>query len=476
VATSTAVGRIAAILALVGVLIIVLLLIFGGGDKYKVTAEFENASQLVNGNIVSVAGVSAGKISEIKLGDDGQALVEMEVSDEYAPLRQGTTATIRSQSLSGIANRYVELDMPPEDAAGAEIESGGTIAQVDTVSEVDLDQFFNTLDEPTIQGFKRVIKGFSRSYDGIGPQANKGFEYLNPFLSTSRRVFGELNRDQRAFERLIVDSSSLTSALAERGPDISQLVGNLNRMMGALGRRDTELAASIAALPPFMRQANTTFVNLRAALEDLDPLVNASKPAARKLRPFLAELRLASRDLVPAIRDLDAIVSQPGADNDLVELTQLQIPLAEIGVGPVNRNGASRPGALPASRQALDDSLHQLAFFRPYTPELVGWFDDFGHSGAYDVNGEMGVINTSFAFFSLINLGLPFDTPDAVQASLEAILRTNQRQRCPGANERPQTDPTGSIPFQPGGAQDPFQAGGQLDCDPDQHAGGIAEP
>ena len=29
-----------------------------------------------------------------------------------------------------------------------------------------------------------------------------------------------------------------------------------------------------------MRQANTTFVNLRAALDDVDPLVDASKPAA----------------------------------------------------------------------------------------------------------------------------------------------------------------------------------------------------
>ena len=41
--TSSAVGRIAAILALVGAVIVVLLLVLGGGSTYTVTAQFENA-------------------------------------------------------------------------------------------------------------------------------------------------------------------------------------------------------------------------------------------------------------------------------------------------------------------------------------------------------------------------------------------------------------------------------------------------
>ena len=111
--TSTAVGRIAAILALIGALVVVLLLAFGGGSSYKVTAEFENASQLVKGNTVAVAGVSVGKVDEIKLADDGQAEIVMKIDDPaYEPLKSGTVATVRSQSVSGVANRYVELQMP----------------------------------------------------------------------------------------------------------------------------------------------------------------------------------------------------------------------------------------------------------------------------------------------------------------------------------------------------------------------------
>ena len=265
-----------------------------GPEPYKVTATFANAGQLVSGNEVVVGGARTGTVEEVELGPTNEALVTFTVADEYAPLKRGTTATVRSYSLSGIANRQVQLTLPAENQAGTEIPSGGSLEQSETVSEVDLDQIFNTLDPETVEDFKHVIQGFERSYDGVGPQANRGFKYLNPFLSTSRRVFSELTYDERSLERLIVDASQLSGALAERAPDLEALIGNLNLMMGALGRQKLALAESVAKLPNFMREANTTFVNLRAALDDVDPLVDASKPAAKKLQPFFAELR--SRD------------------------------------------------------------------------------------------------------------------------------------------------------------------------------------
>ena len=35
--------------------------------------------------------------------------------DDYAPLRRGTRAIVRQASLSGVANRYVDLQLPPGD-------------------------------------------------------------------------------------------------------------------------------------------------------------------------------------------------------------------------------------------------------------------------------------------------------------------------------------------------------------------------
>ena len=329
---SSIIGRVAALVALV-VAVLAVVLLLGGGDDYTVTAEFENAGQLVKGNQVVVGGSAVGTVNEIELGDDGQALVTFSVNDDYAPLQRGTVATIRSPSLSQIAGRQVQLTLPPSSEKRDPIEDGGTLTQSETVSAVDLDQLFNTLSPKTINDFKHVIKGLATSYEGVGPQANKGLHYLNPFLSTSRQVFAELNSYQAAFENLIVDTSQLSGALAERAPDISALVANLNRMMNAIGDRKERLAEAVSLLPNFLRESNTTFVNLRAALDDLDPLVDASKPVAIRLRPFLATLRAASADAVPTIRDVSAILRRRGDANDLVELTRMQPALAKAAVG-----------------------------------------------------------------------------------------------------------------------------------------------
>jgi phospholipid/cholesterol/gamma-HCH transport system substrate-binding protein len=473
VPTSTVVGRVAAVLALIGAVVVALLLVLGGGSPYTVTAQFVNASQLVTGNNVNVAGAPVGSVKEISLSDDGQALVEMEISDDaYAPLPQGTHATIRSQSLSGIANRYVDLALPAEEERGKTISDGGTITQAETTSEVDLDQLFNTLDRETVGSIKRVIRGFARAYEGVGPQANRGFYYLNPFLSTSRRVFSELNSDQANLDSLVVDAAGLTSTLAQKSPEISQLVANLNGMLGTIGQEQRSLASAVAQLPDFMRQFNTTAVNLRAALDDVQPLVNASRPVARKLQPFTKRLRGFSRDAVPTVRNLNGIIKAPGPANDLIELIRLQDPLAEIGVGPVNRNGASRPGALPASADSLRDSLPQLSTLRAYSPELTGWFDDFGHSGFPDAFGGIGRISTTLNTFTVGPpsggvpcsdleelLKIPLGTsicqtldPSELAASLPGI---KYLRRCPGANER-------------GFSEEQLTQGGTVDCDPSQ--------
>ncbi len=485
---STVVGRIAAVVALVVVAVALVFIFSGNGDEYTVTAEFENASQLVEGNEVVIAGASVGTIKTIELAPNGGALVTFTVSEDFAPLRRGTTATVRSPSLSQIAGRQVQLTLPAEGdsqqsypggatAAGDEIENGGTLSQQETVSAVDLDELFNTLDARTIRNLKKVIKGFEVSYDGVGEQANKGFKYLNPFLSTSQRVFGELNRDERALEALIVDGSKLSGALAERAPDLTQLITNLNRFQGALANEKENLATAVAEFPDFMRQANTTFVNLRATLDDVDPLVDASKPVAIRLNPFFKEFRGAAANAVPTIRDLDHLVFRPGPANDLVDLNRLQPAVTEAALGTGSPTCAENPndpsdlesaadgdftqGAFGEQICALKDGRPPTAFLRAYTPELVAWFDDFGHSGTLDANGGIGRIATNFNSFTA-------PAPNALPGVLPNILANpitpeqqfssitqDQRQRCPGANER-----------NPGDGSTPFTEDGTLDCDP----------
>ena len=415
--------RILAVAGIALAVVLVALLLFGG-PSYRVKATFLNAGQLVPGNEVQVGGVTVGTVDEINLTPAGSAEVTFSIDDEgYTPLRRGTEAVIRPSSISGIANRIVDLHLGPDD--GEEIDDGGQIGTESTTSAVELDQLFALFDPRTRDAAQDFIAGQARALRGGGEDLRRGVRYLNPALSTGARLFGELTRDERLLRRFLVDSSALVTALAERRQDLTGVVSNLNTTFGALGSQQAALAESVALLPPFLRRANTTFVNLRAALDDVDPLVDAAKPVARRLQPFLDDARVFARDAEPTVRDLSRTIQSPGGTNDLIELLGTFPPLARTALDTRTINGAPRRGAFPETSTALRAAAPTIAQGRPYTPELVGWFDDFSNTGAYDA---LGGFSRAWLNFSEILYG--------------AGPKLRQFRRCPGANEEPASDGT----------------------------------
>ncbi len=61
--------------------------------------------------------------------------------------------------------------------------------------------------------------------------------------------------------------------VSERGNQLSSAVSNASTAFGAIASQNVALDSTLQELPPVLRQSNTTFVNLRAALDDLEPLV-----------------------------------------------------------------------------------------------------------------------------------------------------------------------------------------------------------
>ena len=110
----------------VAVVVIALVVALSGAGGYTVHARFVSASQLVKGNEVKVSGITVGSVQDVALTDDGQADVTLKIAEDgYHPLRRGTRAIIRQASLSGVANRYVDLQLGGADQP--DIADGGTL-------------------------------------------------------------------------------------------------------------------------------------------------------------------------------------------------------------------------------------------------------------------------------------------------------------------------------------------------------------
>ena len=317
------------------------MLLFGGGDGVKYTLMFQTGGQLVPGNQVLVAGQPVGTVDSIDLTDDNQAAIAVTMQQ---PLREGTAALIRTTSLSGVANRYISLTPGPNNAP--EIEPDSTISGDDTTSPVDIDQLFNIFRAREREALQKFIEGNATVYAGKGELANRAYKFLNPALSTSTQLFTELSSDSAALSRFLVSGSQTFHALADRREDLSSLIVTANQTLGAIASRNEDLDRSLAAFPETLRQLNTTQVNLRTTLDDLDPLVQASYPATRHLAPFLRKLALVSNQSTPVFSKLADITHLPGANNDLADT------LNEL---PTTKKKGKK--ALPDASQALDDSI-----------------------------------------------------------------------------------------------------------------------
>ena len=433
-----------ALLALVVAVVLAILLLFGGSDGHRYTFLFQTGGQLVPGNEVLIAGQPVGTIDSIDLTEDSQAAVEVTLDE---PLTEGSTAIVRSTSLSGVANRYISLTMGPDNAE--EHPEGATITGEDTTAPVDLDQLFNVFRNKQRESLQKFIEGNATVYADRGKLANRAYKFLNPALNSSERLFAALSNDSVALERFLLEGSRTFGALAERRDDLASLVANGNTALAAIAAENESLDRSLAALPPTLRQANTTFVNLRAALDDLDPLVAASKPATKDLAPFLSRLRSVARASNPVFADLAPVISNPGAANDLND-TLIELPT-------VKKRGAK---ALPRAVEAMDASQENIAFLRPYTPDLLAWLAKFGQATAYyDANGHYARVMPAAA-----NV---FDFNE-VTNELDPIYNDSSQQfdpidfgifrRCPGGAVQPAPD-----------GSSPFLDDGRLtgDCDPD---------
>ncbi len=358
------IARAAAVGALVVAIIAVGVLMFGGGGGTEYTVRMQTANQLVTGNQVRVGGLAVGEVTDIKLSEDNQADIKVTINEDFAPLRRGSSITVRQESLPSVANRYLSLHPGPNN--GEEIPDGGLLDADETTNVVDLDQLFNTLDPKARKGLQGVLRGFGTWYVGQSDNLQDTFKYLAPSLGNLSKVMGELARDQKTFESLIVNSAKATGAIASRRDDLAELVTNGAGFARALGQENEGLDQTLAALPDVLEEGSDTFRNLRSALVPLNELTDVSKPQIKGLAPFLHRFAHLFGTMRPTFADLRRLVNEPGSQNDSVDLMRispdaradLARELEELRQGAQEGAGRGRvPAALRARHLGLDHAL-----------------------------------------------------------------------------------------------------------------------
>jgi phospholipid/cholesterol/gamma-HCH transport system substrate-binding protein len=421
------IARVAAVASLATAIVVVVLVVLGGSTPYTLRADFVDAGGLVPGDQVLMGPAKVGSVQSISLTASGRAQVKMAL-DAGAPLHEGTVARIYENSLSGIANKYVVLEPGATEAPA--IPDGGTIGTQHTYSFVSLDQVFDSLDPLTRAGLKNVIGGEAVSIQGRASQANRTLKYLAPGLASTSNLTAELDRNEPAFDGLLVQGAQAMQALASRSQQLSDLIGQTATTTGAVARQSQNLEQALQLLPGTLGHATRTFAGLNTTLDALDPLVAKSKTASRRLVPFTKALRAFTEQAIPTITALSALIHNPAGTGDLTTLLLATPKLAQLAAA-----------TFPRLIEAMNASQNQLDSLREYTPDVIAALADVGQASAYyDANGHYLRVQPTFFAFGTDSQGRLTTRPPANR--YDGLQVANAR--CPGGAVQP--SPDGSSP------------------------------
>ena len=210
-------------------------------DHYFVRAIFDNASTLVNGEDVKVAGVPVGVISDLDVTPDNKAAVTLRIDDKgFIPWKSDAKCKIGSQGLIG--EKFVDCQPGSSSAEPlARVEEGDGKGErllpiEQTSSPVDLDLLNDIMRLPYRERLAILLSEFGAGLAGRGEELNEVIHRANPALRETDEVLKILADQNRVLARLARDSDRALAPTRARARVVRRLRGPGQRDRRGLGR------------------------------------------------------------------------------------------------------------------------------------------------------------------------------------------------------------------------------------------------
>ena len=269
-------------MAVTGLLVVVLIVVvafnapalFAGGTTYK--AEFSEAAGLQSGDMVTIAGVEAGRVSDVELAGD-RVLVTFRVSDTWVGDR--TSASIEVKTLLGAkylaldpqGDRDLDPDTPiplartasPFDVVEAFDGLSGTIDQIDTGK---LAESLTTLAD-TFRGTSPEVRGALDGLSRLSTTIASRDEEIRKLLAGTHNLSGVLAGRNQEFEKLLSDGNLLLAEIQKRRAAISNLLDGTRALSEQL---QGLVADNREQLRPTLEQLDRVAALLQRHRDDLD--------------------------------------------------------------------------------------------------------------------------------------------------------------------------------------------------------------
>lgn len=273
---------------------------FGGSvplapQGYRFRLLVPDAFNLVQGSEVDVSGVKVGEVNDVvRVGN--RASITATLQPQYAPLRVGTSAMVRTKTLLG--ETYLALSPGPREARA--IPDGAELAASGVRASVSIDDLLSAFNPHAQAELRSLFTGLASSLAGRGAALSNSLAYASPLARNLNDVFRTLDAQTPDLQKLFAGSGTVLAALGRRQGDLRAVATAGNRALRATAEQNHALAGTVRALPSLLRRLRTAADMITVTSPDLDGAARALVPVARLLPGVLHGIN----DYLPAFRTL----------------------------------------------------------------------------------------------------------------------------------------------------------------------------
>jgi phospholipid/cholesterol/gamma-HCH transport system substrate-binding protein len=265
-------------------------------------AQFSTAQAVMpgQGQSVRVSGVQIGDIDGVKL-QNGVAVVQMGIYQKYKNLIH-TDATALLRPRTGLKDMFIEID--PGSTQAPVAPHPYTIPVSQTLPDVNLDEILSSLDADSRAYLALLVNGAG---EGLSPNGGgelaQVFARFEPTFRDLARVSRAVALRGRNLRRLVNALARLNTALAAKQGQIVQLVDSSSTVFRAFASENQNISRSVADLPGTLTQATSTLGKVQGLAEQLGPAADKLVPAARELPAVNAALTALSKPAAPIVEN-----------------------------------------------------------------------------------------------------------------------------------------------------------------------------
>jgi virulence factor Mce-like protein len=263
--------------------------------------ELDNAFGITPGSDFKIAGVRAGKITQMKVDRrTHNALVGFQITQTgFSPIKTDVTCESRPQSLIG---EYF-IDCNPGRNATV-LKPGSTIPVNRTYSTIPADVVNNVLRLPQRQRLRIILTELGAGVAARGEDLNEVLRRAVPALRETDELLNLLANESATLEQLTVNADVVVGELTANRRQLTRFIREARDTSAATADRQLALRRTFRLLPGFLRQLRPTMVDLGKVADEQIPTLRDLDAASGNLKAFLDELGPFSNASRPAIESL----------------------------------------------------------------------------------------------------------------------------------------------------------------------------